>query len=104
MDKSPQVPLGCRMEQSSCHNSKVGTYLLRSTVAKKEEPEGHIHVVAAILHTPLHAGLLQLCLCSGRMEIEVGEPCGLVGVGCIAAGIVFNKLLHCLLGPGSQVT
>lgn len=52
------------MEQSSCHNSKVGTYLLRSTVAKKEEPEGHIHVVAAILHTPLHAGLLQLSACA----------------------------------------
>lgn len=54
------------MEQSSCHNSKVGTYLLRSTVAKKEEPEGHIHVVAAILHTPLHAGLLQLSACADR--------------------------------------
>lgn len=66
------------MEPSSCHNSKVGIYLLRSTVAKKEESEGHIHVVAAILHTPLCAGLPQLCLCSRRMEIKVGGPSGSV--------------------------
>jgi len=52
MGRSQQVPLGCRVEKSSCNHSKVGIYLLCSTMAKKEEPEGHIHVVAPLC-TPL---------------------------------------------------
>lgn len=74
MDKSPQVSLGCRMEHNSCPNSKVWIYLLCSTVAKEEEPEGRIHVGAAILHTPFRtASCSSACAPAGR-KAELGNP------------------------------
>lgn len=45
-------------------------------MAEKDEPEGRIHVVAAISHKPFLTGLVQLCLCSNRMEIRVEGPSG----------------------------
>lgn len=52
MGQSQQVPLGSHVEKSSCNLSEVGIYLLCSTVAKKKEPKGRIHVVAPLC-TPL---------------------------------------------------
>lgn len=105
-DESQQVPLGRHMEQGRRRNPKARTCFLRSTVAEKDKPEGRVHVVAAIPHSPVLPGLVRLCLCSNRMESRVGgtqRPCV---SGPSSSQSFFNKLLvlYCLLGPGSQIT
>lgn len=68
LGKSQQVPLGCRTEQAAAVMPSL-RMLMMSHVAKKQEPGGRVHMVAAVC-TPLRPGLRQLCPCG--VEPRVG--------------------------------